>query len=159
MSRWEDLTAHAQFTTLCGWGWNSCYFYTRHTDFSLLRRSSDIFTANLPALERQRRAQTTTAYTHSHTRIYVHYLYVRTYTQARKPSKMAAAVSRRDGALLASLLALFLGASCLPTDVDLIGFSRAILAMTNDTLGAGLMQVEIASCILIYIGRVCCVST
>ena len=98
-------------------------------------------------------------YTHSHTRIYVHYLYVRTYTQARKPSKMAAAVSRRDGALLASLLALFLGASCLPTDVDLIGFSRAILAMTNDTLGAGLMQVEIASCILIYIGRVCCVST
>ena len=69
---------------------------------------------------------------------------------------MAAAVSRRDGALLASLLALFLGANCLPTDVDLSGFSRAILAMTNDTLGAGLMQVEIASCILTLVECVVC---
>ena len=55
-------------------------------------------------------------------------------------------------------LLLVLGGSCYDQDIDLSEFSRAILSMTNDTLGVGKMQVDTShrslhmyTCIYVYV--------
>ena len=45
--------------------------------------------------------------------------------------------------LVLFLAALSLETSCFPTGTNLRNFSRAVLSLTNDTLGVGYMKVNV----------------